>query len=144
MTRRISDLRLSEAWCLTLLRLWPEGPEAQALVWTGLCRAIGPGRARACLSGFETLHALIRAKSWQMPQLNAPDAETLSADEDTLCRLILAATEGGAEAAMEEACFLLRPDALLPFCTAAGATGLPLLCTECRARICGTRDLNPS
>lgn len=133
--RRIIDLTGPEAQLLSMLRLWRLGPEAQQEVWTDLADALGPPRARACLSAFETFVSHLFPATWMPAAVNEPNSETLSADEDAICRIVMSATEGEREEALLHASFLVRPDALLPLVHAAERTGLPLLCAECRARL---------
>ncbi|QFT61494.1 hypothetical protein [Roseivivax sp. THAF30] len=138
-TRRIEMLRSPEARFLVMLRLWPEGAEAQAQVWSGLCHDLGAGRARACLSAFEDLDRILRKSAWHMPRLGDPGDAALTPDEDALCRFLLVSLEAEREAALAEAMFLVRPDAILPVTLAASRVALPLLCVECRLRLEGAR-----
>ncbi|SLN18584.1 hypothetical protein ROJ8625_00636 [Roseivivax jejudonensis] len=133
--RTLHDLTGPEARTLDMLRLWPLGPEAQAHVWATLAAELGPARARDCLSAFEALSAHLARSAWTAPRIAPPEAVTLTADEDALCRIVDSAARGGREEALAHASFVLRPDALLPFLHAAERTGLPLLCAECRARL---------
>lgn len=130
--RRRADLSRPEARMLAMLRLWPDGPRAQSDLWSALAEDLGPARARACLSAFETFRERLLRNAWIAPRLLVPEARRLSPDEDHLCRFVLLAAEGDREAALELATFLVRPAALLPLLHAAERTGLPLLCAECR------------
>ena len=124
-----------------MLRLWGMGPDAQEQVWSDLVCALGAPRARACLSAFEAFLGHLARSAWMPPALNMPGAETLTDDEDAICRIVTAASEGLREDAILHASFLVRPDVLLPLVHAAERTGLPLLCAECRARLAICRRL---
>lgn len=139
--RRVADLSGPEKRLLSMLRLWRLGPEAQERVWSDLADALGPPRARACLSAFEAFAGHLARAAWMPPAVNAPETGALSGDEDAICRIVAAAAEGLREDAMLHASFLVRPDALLPLVHAAERTGLPLLCAECRARLAACRRL---
>ncbi|ETX13842.1 hypothetical protein OCH239_06515 [Roseivivax halodurans JCM 10272] len=140
--RYVADLTRPEARLVSMLRHWRMGPEAQEQVWADLAAALGPPRARACLSAFETFAAHLARSAWLPPALNAPGAETLTDDEDAICRIVTAASEGQREDALLHASFLVRPETLLPLVHAAERTGLPLLCAECRARLTVCRRLS--
>ncbi|MCE0506042.1 hypothetical protein LR948_11785 [Roseivivax sp. GX 12232] len=138
-TRSIAELRPPEARLLAMFRLWPLGPEAQTLLWSELSHELGAGRARACLSAFETLQAILKRAAWALPEMAEPETPALTPDEDGLCRFVLRALEADREAALEEAIFLVRPEAILPLTLAASRVALPLLCVECRLRLEGAR-----
>lgn len=137
--RQLSDLRGPERRLVGMLRHWALGPDGACTVWTDLAADLGPARARACLSAFEDVLALIRRSAWRMPDLGAPGDDAVTADEDGICRLVMAATESDRDEAMMHALFLVREDALLPLVLASSRLGLPLLCAECRARLVAAR-----
>lgn len=108
-------------------------------MWNGLCQTMGAARARACLQAFEHMLSLLGKHGWQALRLLPQGTDDVSADELSLARFVMAATEQRRETALAEAAFLVSPAALLPLVCAASRFGLPLLCEECRGRLAATR-----
>jgi len=129
------DLRGPETRVISLLRAWRSGPDAQADMWSDLCRSMGPARARACLQAFEQMLKLLNKHGWQALAIMPMDTKGMSSDEASIARFVMAATEQDRETALAEATFLVSHTALLPLLCAASRFGLPLLCEDCRARI---------
>jgi hypothetical protein len=128
-------LRGPELRLIELLRYWDNGPDAREGLWRGLRRHLGSARANSCLDGFSDMMGLLRRHGWHMPTILPVTARGYSEDELAIARFVMAATEQRRDVALQEASFLVSPQALLPMLNAAMRTGLPLLCEDCRARV---------
>ncbi|MGJ8603076.1 MAG: hypothetical protein ACSHXH_03045 [Marivita sp.] len=135
-----TDLRAPEKRVIALLRAWESGPEAQNRMWDDLCHSMGQARARACLQAFEQMLRLLRLHGWQALTILTEDTQGVSPDEASLARFVMAATEQNRDRALAEAGMLVSPTALLPLLCSASRFGLPILCEECRARLCTPRS----
>lgn len=133
--RPVAALRGPERRLVELLRLWTAGREGMGAAWSALAADLGPARARACLTGLEDVLAILRRAAWTAPGIAAPGDVGLTADEEFLAGMVMAAAEQRREAALERALFVVRPEAILPLVLAASRLGLPLVCAECRARL---------
>ncbi len=120
-----------------MLRVWYTDPDPQETILADLRGSLGSSRARACLQAFEQMLALLTKHGWHSVVILRPTAPRYSADELSITRFVMAATEQRRDVAMTEASFLVSPDALLPLLCAGARVGLPLLCEECRSRISG-------
>ena len=128
-------LRLSERRVVEMLRFWQADRQGEAL--DRLCRRLGSVRAGFCIRAFSEVMELVRRHAWHAPLILPVGATSHSDDELAIARLILTATEQHRDSALAEAAMLVSPMALVPLVAAAERTGLPLLCEECRGRLCG-------
>lgn len=123
---RISDLGSVEAQSIRYLRMWCDGPAAQAGVWNDFASTLGPDAGRHALRALEELCALCSRHSHR-PLLRRPvGCRCAGADEACFAQVIAAASEGDREDALLIATMLVRADIAMGLMLPAEAFGLAL------------------
>ncbi|WP_412105127.1 hypothetical protein [Sulfitobacter sp. D35] len=92
------------------LRLWCDGPESQAKVWSDFSVALGPARGRKALRTFEDLFGLCTARSRRPMMRHAVNCACVGSDEACFCNFIATALEGDREDALLIATLMVRAD----------------------------------
>lgn len=106
----ITELDGIEAACVIYLRLWCDGPEAQAQVWNDFASSLGPESGRKALKSFEDLCSLCIQHGRRPLMRHAVRCKCLGADESCFANFIAAAATGEREDALMIAMLLVRPD----------------------------------
>lgn len=106
----VSDLDQIEAASVIYLRLWNDGPDAQAQVWADFAAGLGPDAGRAALKSFESLCTLCETYGRRPFMHHAVPCKCLGADESCFANFIAAAALGEREDAMLIATLLVRVD----------------------------------
>ncbi len=106
----LSDLEPIEAAAVLYLRLWCDGPEAQADVWNDFATSLGPHRGRAALSNFERLCDLCTRHARRPLLRHDVRCACVGSDEACFANFIATAVGGEHEDAMMLACLMMRAD----------------------------------
>lgn len=106
----LDSMAPEESAAIMLLRLWCDGPDGQAQVWTAMSDKLGPAAGSAALKSFERLLALCLGHGRRPLQRHGVDCRCAGADECWFARLIDAAAEGDREDAMMLAVLMVRAD----------------------------------
>jgi len=113
----IADLEGIEAASVIYLRLWCDGPKAQASMWDDFASSLGSGHADRALKVSEDLFDLC-AKHGRRPLMrHAVSCRCVGADEACFANFIATAATGAREDAMLIATLLVRAD-VAPLVTA--------------------------
>lgn len=123
---RVADLGDVEAMAVLYLRLWCDGPEAQAEVWNDFAAALGPAPGRAALKAFEQLCELCVRYGRRPLTRRQVACECVGADESCFANFIAAAAEGQREDAMLIATLIVRADVAPGLAGLAETVGLAL------------------
>ncbi len=123
---RLADLPPEEALAVRLLRLWNDGPEAQAEAWSDLSARLGPVRARRCLANFEALADCLWRHGRRPLMRHGTACACVGADEAVFAHFLALSADGAREDAMLLAALLVRAD-MAPMAASLGETvGLSL------------------
>lgn len=106
----LSDLEPIEAAAVFYLRLWCNGPDAQAEVWSDFATSLGLQRGRAALSSFERLCDLYTRHARRPLLRHDVRCACVGSDEACFANFIATATEGEHEDATMLACLMVRVD----------------------------------
>lgn len=106
----LQDLGPIEAGAVVYLRLWCDGPDAQAQVWNDFATALGPQNGRRALASFETLCGLCVQYGRRPLMRHDVNCTCLGADESCFAIFVGTASEGEREDALLIAMTLVRPD----------------------------------
>ena len=104
------------------VRLWPDGPEAQAEVWNRFATGLGPDRGRRALAAFEAWLACVAGVRARRLCRHAPACPCVGRDEADLAALVACAGRGDAGAA-EVAARLVVPGQVAAATAAAARLG---------------------
>jgi hypothetical protein len=119
------------------LRMWHNGPESQADVWTDLSSSLGADHGRKALKAFETLCSLCSQHGRRQLMLHAITCKCIGSDESCFANFIATAATGEREDAMLIATLLVRAD-IGPIITSLAADfGLALV----RMNLSSPKDL---
>ncbi len=116
----IEDLPSLEAGAVIYLRLWCDGPDAQAQVWNDFRVALGNTQGRKALSAFEQLLNLCAVHGRRPMMRHSVSCRCIGSDESCFANFVAAAAEGDREDAILLASLLARPE-LAPAMTALAA-----------------------
>jgi hypothetical protein len=122
----LSDLDWLEATSIRYLRLWCDGPESQAQVWTELSTALGPDRGREVLRGFEEMCGLCFKFGRRPLMRHGVQCPCVGSDECCFAHFVATAVEGEREDALMFAMLLVRPDMAPLLAALASDFGLAL------------------
>lgn len=122
----ITELEALEASAVLYLRLWFDGPEAQAQVWNDFAQGLGPAAGRHALQNFEALCDLCSRQARRPLMRHRVSCKCLGADECCFANVVAAASEGAREDAFMLASAMLRADAAALIVPLAEAFGLAL------------------
>ncbi|MEZ5714922.1 MAG: hypothetical protein R3D85_07000 [Paracoccaceae bacterium] len=106
----VSELGTVEAASVLYLRLWSDGPEAQAQIWNDLASMLGPDEGKQALQAFEQLCDLCARHGRRPLMRHSLHCKCLGADESCFANFIGAASEGDHEDAMLIATTIVRAD----------------------------------
>ena len=99
-----------EATAVLCLRLWCDGPEAQAGLWNEVAVALGAPRGRAALKAFERLVGLVVRHGRRPLMRHQLACRCIGADEAVFGGLVAAAANGDAAEARLFAGLLVGPE----------------------------------
>lgn len=122
----VTELGPVEAGAVLYLRLWCDGPEAQAQVWNDFAAVLGAQTGRKVLRSFETLCNLCVRHGRRPLMRHHVTCKCLGADESCFANFIGYASEGAHEDALLIATTLVRPDMAPPLVGLAQEFGLAL------------------
>lgn len=122
----VHELGPVEAGAVLYLRLWCDGPEAQAQVWNDFASGLGPASGRRALKSFETLCDLCVQHGRRPLMHHHVTCKCLGADESCFANFIGYAAEGEREDALLIATTIVRPDMALCLVGVAQEFGLAL------------------
>ncbi len=117
----LNELGDVEAAAVLYLRLWSDGPAAQAEVWRDFSITLGPEKGRTALRALEALCDLCVRYGRRPLMRHQVTCRCLGADEACFANFVGAATEGEREDAMLMAMMIVRAD-LAPSLTALAQT----------------------
>lgn len=106
----VTELGPIEAGAVLYLRLWCDGPDAQAQVWNDFASSLGPRRGRDALSAFECLRDVCVRHGRRPLMRHQVNCKCLGADESCFANFIGYATDGEREDALLIATTIVRPD----------------------------------
>lgn len=134
----IADLDAIEAASVIYLRLWHDGPEAQAQVWNDFASMLGQQHGRKTLHAFEELCALCARHGRRPLVRHAVHCKCVGSDESCFANFVATAATGQREDAMLIATLLVRADVAPLIASLAAQFGLALH----RMQLCAPRDLH--
>lgn len=120
----ITELDSIEAASVIYLRLWCDGPDAQAQVWNDFASGLGPDQGRKACKSFEDLCALCARHGRRPLMRHSVHCKCLGADESCFANFIATAATGVREDAMLIATLLVRPDVAPLIAALAADVGL--------------------
>ncbi len=106
----LTDLDDIEAASVIYLRLWCDGPDAQAQVWNDFATELGHDQGRQVLKSFEQLCNLCARHGRRPLMRHSVQCKCIGADESCFANFIAMATDGNREDAMLIATLLVRAD----------------------------------
>lgn len=106
----LAELDGVEAVSVVYLRLWCDGPDAQARVWNDFAVALGAPQGRRACKAFEELCALCVRNGRRRLMRHAVQCKCLGADESCFANLVAAAAAGQRDDALMLATLLVRPE----------------------------------
>ncbi|MCX7561432.1 hypothetical protein OS190_17850 [Sulfitobacter sp. F26204] len=106
----VTELGPVEAGAVLYLRLWCDGPDAQAQVWNDFATAFGPEHGRKVLKSFESLCDLCVRHGRRPLMRHHVTCKCLGADESCFANFVGYASEGEREDALLIATTIVRPD----------------------------------
>ena len=133
----VTELDGIEAASVIYLRLWCEGPGAQAQVQSDFASGLGPDLGRKALKSFEDLCALCTRHGRRPLMRHSVQCKCLGADESCFANFIAAAATGDREDAMLIATLLVRPDVAPLIASLAADVGRAFM----RMRLSAPRDI---
>jgi hypothetical protein len=92
------------------LRMWHNGPDSQADVWTDVSSSLGADHGRKALKAFEKLCSLCSQHRRRPLLLHATNCKCIGSDESCFANFIATAATGEHEDAMLIATLLVRAD----------------------------------
>lgn len=122
----VAELDGIEAASVIYLRLWSDGPEAQAQVWCDFAKGLGADQGRRALQSFETLCSLCAQHGRRPLMRHSVQCKCLGADESCFANFVASAATGEREDAMMFATLLVRPDVAPLIASLAEDFGLAL------------------
>ena len=123
----ITELDGIEAAAVIYLRLWCDGPDAQAQVWNDFASELGPENGRKALKSFEDLSALCKRFGRRPLMRHSVQCKCLGADESCFANFVATAATGDREDAMLLATLLVRPDVAPMIASLAADVGLAFM-----------------
>lgn len=129
----IKDLDGLQAASVIYLRLWCDGPEAQAQVWNDFATGLGHDLGRRTLHSFERLCTLCETYARRPLMRRSLHCKCFGSDEFCFANFIVTAAEGEREDALMIATLLVRPDVAPLVVALAAEVGLALKRMRLRA-----------
>lgn len=133
----ITELDGIEAASVIYLRLWCDGPDAQAQVCSDFTSNLGPDQGRKALKSFEDLCALCTRHGRRPLMRHSVQCKCLGADESCFANFVATAATGEREDAMLMATLLVRVDVAPLIASLAADVGLAFM----RMRLSAPRDI---
>ncbi|WP_420863060.1 hypothetical protein [Algirhabdus cladophorae] len=133
----IAELDSIEAASVLYLRLWCDGPDAQAQVWNDFASGLGADQGRKACKSFEDLCGMCARHGRRPLMRHSVQCKCLGADESCFANFIATAATGEREDAMLMATLLVRPDMAPLVASLAAEVGLAFL----RMRLSAPRDI---
>ncbi|MEM9584105.1 MAG: hypothetical protein AAGA08_13420 [Pseudomonadota bacterium] len=106
----VTELGPVEAGAVLYLRLWCDGPDAQAQVWSDFAAALGPKDGHRAMKAFESLCGLCAQHGRRPLMRHSVGCKCLGADESCFANFIGYASDGEREDALLIATTIVRPD----------------------------------
>jgi len=122
----VTELNGIEAASVIYLRLWCDGPDAQAQVWNDFAAGLGPDLGRSALKSFEQLCDLCARHGRRPLMRHSVQCKCLGSDESCFANFVATAAEGAREDAMLIATLLVRADVAPLVASCAADFGLAL------------------
>lgn len=122
----LDDLGPVEAGAVLYLRMWSEGPDAQARVWNDFAACLGADQGRQALGAFEALCDLCARHGRRPLMRHQVGCRCLGADESCFANFVGYASEGAREDAILLAVNFIRPDMAGALAGLAEEVGLAL------------------
>jgi len=139
----VAELNPVEAGAVLYLRLWCDGPHAQAQVWNEFASSLGARSGHRAVKSFEALCDLCLRHGRRPLMRHSVSCRCLGADESCFANFIGSAADGQSEDAMLIATLLVRAD-MAP-CLVAAATDFGLALKQMATRVAPReRPSNPS
>jgi len=135
----ITELDSIEAASVIYLRLWCDGPDAQAQVWNDFACGLGPDQGRKAVQSFEELCRLCARHGRRPLMRHSVQCKCLGADESCFANFIATAVDGEREDALLIATLLVRPDVAPLITSHATNFGLALK----RMNLASPREIQP-
>jgi hypothetical protein len=135
----ITELDSIEAASVIYLRLWCDGPDAQAQVWNDFASGLGPDQGRKAVQSFEELCHLCARHGRRPLMRHSVQCKCLGADESCFANFIATAVDGEREDALLIATLLVRPDVAPLIASHATNFGLALK----RMHLASPREIQP-
>lgn len=135
----LTELDSVEAASVLYLRLWSDGPDAQAQILNDFATALGADRGKRALQSFESLCSLCAQHGRRPLMRHSVRCKCIGADESCFANFVAAAATGNREDAMLIATLLVRPDVAPLIASLAADFGLALT----QMRLAAPRDLTP-
>lgn len=133
----INELDGVEAASVIYLRLWCDGPDAQAQIGDDFVLSLGPEQGRKALKSFDDLCSLCSRHGRRPLMRHSLQCKCLGADESCFANFIAAAATGEREDAMLIATLLVRPDVAPLIASLAAEVGHAFM----RMRLSAPRDI---
>lgn len=128
----VSELDQVEAASVLYLRMWCNGPDSQAKVWSDFATRMGHDQGRNALKSFEQICNLFARHGRRPLMRHSVECKCLGADESCFANFIGAAANGDREDAMLIATLLVRAD-IAPLITSLAedlGLGLKRMCQD--------------
>lgn len=109
---RLAERSATEQLLVRGIRLWLEGPDAQARVWNEFATTFGPAHGRLALRAFEAYLEAVACSIERRLWRHAPGCPCIGRDEEALASLVTLAARGQSGAAVAVAARLVRVDAI--------------------------------
>ncbi len=106
----VTELDAVGAGAVLYMRLWFDGPEAQAQVWRDFSSHLGPDGGRAALRSLENLCSLCAQHGRRPLMRHQVQCRCLGGDEACFAQFVGAASDGDREDAMMLAMTMFRAD----------------------------------
>jgi hypothetical protein len=132
----LAELPQVEAAAVVCLRLWCDGAEAQARLWSDMAGGLGAGSARKALAAIERLVGLLARHGRRPLMRHGRECACVGADEAAFATMVAAAAEGAREDAVLLAALLVPPVLAAGLAEQARVVGLALR----RMPLCAGRE----
>jgi hypothetical protein len=129
----LAELDGIRAASVIYLRMWHNGPDSQADVWTDVSSSLGADHGRKALKAFEKLCSLCSQHRRRPLMLHATNCKCIGSDESCFANFIATAATGEHEDAMLIATLLVRADFAPIITSLASDFGLALMLMNLRA-----------
>lgn len=122
----VAELDPVESSAVLYLRMWCDGPDAQAQVWNDFATMLGPEAGQQALRSFEALCDLCACHARRPLMRHSVTCKCLGADEACFANFVGYASEGEREDALLIATTMVRPGMAPALVACAQQVGLAL------------------